>query len=98
MSLGAQISDDEFPPIFVYKPALASGRHRCENHDEHMDTAEGLSPDNHHCERAQCAHEARTLYEGFRKHPRDWVMFTVDNSILVGKNLPFEVFSVECFS
>lgn len=53
------------PHPFVYKPALASGRCRCEDHDEHVDTAEGLSPDNHHCKRAECAHEARTLYEGF---------------------------------
>ena len=78
------------PPSFVYKPALASGGCRCKDHDEHMDTAEGLSSDNHHCEWAECAHEARTLHEGFRTLPRDWVMFTVGISFWVGYNLRFE--------
>lgn len=83
---------------FSYKPALATRRPWCENHDEHLDASEGLSPDNHHREREECTHEARALCERPGRRPRNWVTFTERNSFcclgnicLVGWTLIFEV-------
>lgn len=47
--------------VFLCQPALATGRPGRENHDEHLDAAEGLPPDNHHGEREERPPEARAL-------------------------------------
>ena len=83
---------------FSYTPALATGRPWCENHDEHLDASEGLSPDNHHSEREERTREARALRDRPGRRPRNWVTFTERNSFcclgnicLVGWTLIFEI-------
>lgn len=76
----------------LYHAALEAGRPRCESHDEHLDDAAGLSPDNRHREREERTHEARTLSQRTRRCPRVWVSFTESKPfpfILTGRIKPY---------
>lgn len=80
-SLGSPLASGAGSRIccFLSASALAAGRPWRKNHDEHVDAAERLSPDNRHGEREERTREAGALQERTRGRLRNWVTFRAEH-------------------
>lgn len=74
--------------VFLCHPALVAGGSGREEHDEYLDTAEGLPPDKCHSEGPQGACEAGALHEGPGGHGENWVRLKGNCLILLRRKVP----------